>query len=234
MTTWSDIWNKRSLHDGDTTRSLTLEDLLLANGYDTSTGRVSAADFENYNRSVSEKCGIQPGDSLFEVGMGAGAFLLPLYQAGHPVGGLDYSSSLIGIAGQAMPGAKNGFIVGGASHLNTRKKYDIVLSSGVFLYFPDYRYARIVVEKMITKSKKTIAVLDIPDIAHKEQTEKFRRESLPPGTYDEKYRGLDHLYYERSWFYELSDTHGLDIRVFDQHMQGYENGRFRFNVVMKK
>ncbi|MDP3395315.1 MAG: methyltransferase domain-containing protein [Methanoregula sp.] len=234
MTGWSEIWKNRSCNSADPSHTLTLEDLLLADGYDTDTGRVSISDFQKYIHSISQTCGIQPGESLFDVGMGAGAFLFPWYLDGHPVGGLDYSAPLISLALRIMPGATKEFVVCDASHMDTGKKYDIVLSSGVFLYFPDHHYARTVVEKMISKSQKTIAILDIPDMAQREITEKFRHASLPPGEYEERYRGLDHLYFARSWFHEIADASGLEISVSDQHIPHYANGRFRFNVVMKK
>jgi hypothetical protein len=86
---------------------------------------------------------------------------------------------------------------------------------------------------MIQKSQKTIAILDIPDMAQQEISEKFRHESLLPGEYEERSRGLDPLYFTRSWFNEISDAFGLDISVPDQHIPHYGNSRFRSNVVMK-
>lgn len=206
----------------------------MLNGYDTGTGRITADDFEQYARSVTGLCTIRPGDSLYEVGMGAGAFLLPWYLRGHPVGGLDYSPALIAIARQAMPAFRRAFTIGEASRLSTRKKYDIVLSNGVFLYFPDLTYAHIVVERMIQKSRKTIAIMDIPDLAQREITLQYRRKSLAPGKYEEKYRGLDHLYFPRSWFRDIADTHGLEITITDQDIPHYGNSRFRFNVILRK
>ncbi len=234
MTGWSEIWKNRSCNPADPSHSLTLSDLLQVNGYDTGTGMVAAADFEQYVRYIADICKIQPGDSLFEVGVGGGAFLLPWYRAGHPVGGIDYSAALVSVARQAMPDARHAFLVCEATRMSTKKKYDVVLSNGVFLYFSDMNYARTVVEKMIQKSKKTIAILDIPDMAQKEISEKFRRESLPPGEYEKRYRSLDHLYFTRSWFNEISATFNLDISVSDQNIPHYRNSRFRFNVVMKK
>jgi trans-aconitate methyltransferase len=234
MTDWPEIWKNRSCNVAGAAPSSTLVDLLRANGYDTATGMISAEDFEQYTRSIHEICQIRPGDSLYEVGMGAGAFLLPWYLRGHPVGGLDYSSALISLAQKTMPAYGRAFTVGEAARLSTRKRYDIVLSNGVFLYFPDLQYAFGVTEKMIQKSKKAIAILDIPDLAKREITLKYRRESLAPGEYEEKYRGLDHLYFPRSWFQEISDDHGLDIRILDQQMPHCGNSRFRFNVVMMK
>lgn len=234
MTDWSEIWKNRSCTSAGPGQPLTLADLLRANGYDTATGRISEEDFEHYVRSVTEICNIRPKDSLYEVGMGAGAFLLPWYLRGHPVGGLDYSFALVSLARRAMPAFRRSFIVGEADRLSTRKKYDIVLSNGVFLYFPDLEYARRVADRMVRKSKTTIAILDIPDLEQRERTLQYRRESLAPGEYDKKYGGLDHLYFPRSWFLDLADTHGLDVRVFNQQIPHYGNSSSRFNVVMRR
>ncbi|NMB80141.1 MAG: methyltransferase domain-containing protein [Methanomicrobiales archaeon] len=234
MTNWSEIWKNRSCHAEDPSHPLTLSDLLVMNGYDSGTGSITAEDFEQYVRTVTELCKIRRGDSVYEVGMGAGAFLLPLYLRGNPVGGLDYSPALIAMARRAIPACRRAFTVGEASSLSTRKKYDIVLSNGVFLYFPDLDYAREVVEKMIKKSRKTIAILDVADLAQREITLQYRKDSLAPGEYEEKYRGLDHLYFPRSWFQDIADAHGLAITIADQQIPHYGNSRFRFNVIMMK
>ena len=81
-----------------------------------------------------------------------------------------------------------------------QEKNAIVFSNGFFLYFPDLKYAGAVVEKIIQKSQKTIAILDIPNMAQQEISEKFQHESLFPGKYEERSRGLDPLYSPRSWF----------------------------------
>jgi hypothetical protein len=113
------------------------------------------------------------------------------------------------------------------------EKNDIVFSNGFFLDFPFLKYAGAVVEKIIRKSQKTIAILDIPDMAQRELSKKFQHESLLPGEYEELSRGLDPLYFTRSWFNEISDAFGPDISVPDQHIPHYGNSRFGFNVVMK-
>jgi hypothetical protein len=45
-----------------------------------------------------DRLGIRSGDTVYELGCGAGAFLYPLWQRGVKVGGLDYSSSLLDAA----------------------------------------------------------------------------------------------------------------------------------------
>jgi hypothetical protein len=126
------------------------------------------------------------------------------------------------------------FQVSEAIKVNTDEKFDIVLSNGVFFYFKDYTYAKEVIEKMIMKARKTIAILEIPDLAKREESETARRAALPEGEYDKKYEGLKHLYFERGWFTQFSDKYGYKIKIFDHNIKGYGNSPFRFDVLIKK
>ena len=78
---------------------------------------------------------ISAGDSIFEVGCGAGAFLYPFYQMGHRVAGIDYAQNLVHLAATVMPAAE--IRLGEATALPTQQSYDVVVSNGVFLYFAD-------------------------------------------------------------------------------------------------
>jgi len=52
--------------------------------------------------------------------------------------------------------------------------------------------------------------------------------------YEEKYKGLDHLFYEKSWFEEIAKEFNLKISIFDQTFEKYSNSNLRFNVIMEK
>ena len=43
---------------------------------------VRESDWSDFVRSTSERFGLRAGDSMYEVGCGSGAFLLPLREAG--------------------------------------------------------------------------------------------------------------------------------------------------------
>ena len=231
--TWQEIWNYRNISDMNQSKDISLQDLLIADGFDTPTAKLNSLVYwEEYIRFITKKIDLAPGDSLFEIGCGCGAFLYLWYKEGRLVGGIDYSENLISLAKHVMKGMDFG--VSEAIELNTDEQYDVVLSNGVFLYFKDYSYARKVVEKMIMKARKTVAILEIPDLAKIGESEKARRAALPKGEYDKKYEGLHHLYFERDWFTQFSDTFGYDVDVFDQNITGYDNSQFRFNVVIKK
>jgi cyclopropane fatty-acyl-phospholipid synthase-like methyltransferase len=233
MTDWHEIWNKRIIPGPDQSEDIGLQDLLTADGFDTGAGKLdSLENWEHYIRFISRKIDLAPEDSIFEIGCGSGAFLYLWFEQGHRVGGIDYSENLVTLANQVMKGMN--FRVSEASRVDTDEKFDVIVSNGVFHYFRNYAYAKKVIERMMAKAKKTVAILEIPDLAMKEESEMARRAALPEGEYDKKYEGLDHLYYEREWFTRFADNYGYKIEIFDQDIKEYANSRFRFNVVMKK
>jgi trans-aconitate methyltransferase len=232
MTDWHEIWNKRSIPGLNQSKDISLQDLIFADGFDTATGKINSEDWVQYIRDISRNIDLAPGDSVFEIGCGSGAFLYSWYTEGHVVGGIDYSENLISIAKKMMKGMN--FRVSDAIEVNIDEKYDVVLSNGVFFYFKNYSYAQRVIERMIIKARKTIAILEIPDLALREKSESARRAALPEGEYDKQYKGLEHLYYEKDWFTQFSDKSGYEIEIFDHNVKNYGNSQFRYDVVITK
>jgi SAM-dependent methyltransferase len=226
---WGDIWSNRRIEQ---TESTLLQHLIFLDGFDSGAGRIEEEHWVEYLGFIAGAVSIKAGDSLFEVGCGSGAFLYPFFMKGHVVGGIDYSQTLIAEARKAFPGMN--FAVGEAANLNSLDQYDVVLSNGVFHYFPDLDYARGVVERMIGKARKRVAVLEVPDAAVERESEDARRGSLPRGEYDRKYLGLKHLYYDRQWFGDLASAHGCECSIFDQKIRDYGNNQFRFNCIFEK
>jgi trans-aconitate methyltransferase len=232
MINWQEIWNKRIIHGLDQSNNISLQDLIFADGFDTGAGKINSEDWEQYIRVISKKIDLAPRDSIFEIGCGSGAFLFLWYKEGHVVGGIDYSENLVSLAQHVMK--EMNFRVSEAIKVDTDEKFDIVLSNGVFHYFRDYTYAQEVMERMIMKARKAVAILEIPDLARKEASEGARRAALPEGEYDKQYKDLKHLYYDREWFTQFSDESGYKIEIFNQNIKEYGNSQFRFNVVIKK
>ena len=228
MDKWQQIWTNRKASDED----ITLGALIRLDGFDTGAGRIANEDWLRYTDFISKKMDLSINDSIFEVGCGSGAFLYTFYKNGNRVGGIDYSDSLIRMAKKAMGGMD--FAVCDAQRLQTKDKYDIAIANGVFHYFPDLDYAKNVLRKMIRKSLKTIAILDVPDIALKDESERERSKSLSEAEYKKKYAGLDHLHFKREWFFDLLGKDHAHIDIFDQDIKNYGNSKFRFNVVIKK
>ena len=167
--------------------------------------------------------------SLFEIGCGAGAFLYDFYRSGHSVGGLDLSPSLVAYAQAAMPGAD--ITRGEASSFDAVASYDFVISCGVFMYFDSLNYARGVIHQAVAGTRIGVAILDIPDRATEQDAVAARRAAVGPEVYDERYRGLPHLFYERDWVEaELRSAGAQDVRIEGQSIADYDNGAFRFNA----
>lgn len=227
MTNWQKIWNNK-----DRVESIILETLIKADGYDVGAGKL---DIENFNLMLNKHykaLDIKTGDTIYEVGCGSGASLYPLYLKGFKVSGLDYSSILIELANTFMKDCS--FKNDEAINLDTKEKFDIVVSLGVFHYFKDQAYAKEVIKKMLEKANKKIAIFDINDKAKEDIYHQIRMQGLSKEEYEKKYEGLDHLFYEKSWFEDLAKEFGLKIEIFDQDFDAYLNSKLRFNVIMEK
>lgn len=116
----------------------------------------------DYIESVMEALDAGPGTSVFDVGCGAGDFLLPLSDNGYIVGGLDPSAELILQARQAMPDGE--FVVGAASALSPAEPWDIVLSSG-FATLASLDEARGLLARMAAKATHAVAILCLPEVS---------------------------------------------------------------------
>jgi trans-aconitate methyltransferase len=225
---WQDIWNKCSLGSGENI----LAQLIKTDGFDSGAGMIGLRQWQAYVSWIKEKLGVRPQDTLYEAGCGSGAFLYPFYQADHQVGGLDYSAILIDIARNVMPGMDFKHL--SVALMETEPQYDIVVSNSMFQYLPTLADAEGIVESMLNKARQKIAILDIKDLQHKNIAETIRRGALPQDEYAKKYRGLAHLYFERSFFVKLAERHHCQIEIFDQHIEAYQNNQFIFNVIMEK
>jgi len=220
---WKQVWESRPLPD------LTLAGLMAADGYDNGFGRVAEESWRRYVKETSRVLGITPQSSVFEIGCGAGAYLYQLYQSGCESGGLDASSTLVGYARQAMPNGN--WIVGEASEVNPAPQYDFVISSAVFLYFPSLEYAADVLERMVRKARHGVMVLDVPDLSTQDQCMNMRVQWEGKEAYALKYKGLDHLYFDRAWFRSRLSALGISrVEIEDQWLEGYANAPYRFNV----
>ena len=225
MSNWHEIWEKKR---DDETATSTLSMLLSADGYDTLAAITPTAWTEHIHR-IASRISLRTGDSVFDVGCGAGAFLWPFREKGHRVGGLDYSSRQIDRARAAMPQVAD-FTVGEARALADQPAYDAVMACGTFLYFPDLPYAEAVFRRMAAKAERTIAILDLPDLAKKDEILLWRERTLGKKTYRERYAGLNHLYYAKEWFRNLLEQMDFDYAIEDQAFEEYNHARFRFNV----
>lgn len=229
---WKEIWEKKSRLN-----SIVLECLIKADGFDSFAGDNSVNHWREYIRQLFKIVAIEPNHSIFDVGCGSGAFLYEHHLSGGVVGGIDYSSHLIGIAQGFMPFSD--FTFGDAREVNATPKYDVVTSHSVFQYFDDCDMAEAVINCMIEKSNKTIAILDINDerlagIYHEKRIENFKVRGLTEIDYWDKYNDLKFMFYSKEFFEAIGHKNNLHVSILPQNNPNNWNAEMRFNVVFNK
>ena len=235
MDHWKSIWENRV----DKLDNLGLSDvkavfaeLKRVDGFDLEGGLPLESLLGQYESMKEELC-LQKGDSVFEVGCGAGANLYLLAREGYAVGGIDYSQHLLDIMRKAMPDVSlRECICDEAVHVPVEIVYDVVFSNSVFAYFRDLAYAEAVLERMLKKAGKSIGILDVYDEARYEECLEYRRKTIE--NYEERYKDLPKLAYPRSFFETFAGKHGLSIHFSEAAMEGYGNSEFVFHCYMQR
>lgn len=226
MATWRQVWEARKLSSDE---GSTLAALMVADGLDTGFGSAPEESWREFVRDSAATLGVATSSSVFEVGCGAGAYLYELAQQGCAVAGSDISSAQIEHVRQAIPGGV--FRVEEAHLIEADEAFDFVVATGVFQYFPSLDYAQEVLQRMASKARRGVAVLDIPDADTKDEAMAFRRGSMGEDEYAQRYAGLDHLYIDRGWLESQLPPLGFERwRLEDQSISGYWNSAFRFNM----
>ena len=85
---------------------------------------------------------------------------------------------------------------------------------------------------MYTKARRAIGLIDIHDREKKESFIAFRKANI--ANYEEKYAGLQKLFYDRDFFMDFATQHGLDIVFIKSEVDGYWNNNFVFNCYFYK
>jgi cyclopropane fatty-acyl-phospholipid synthase-like methyltransferase len=223
MEEWKKIWNSKN-----PTEINSLQDLINANGFE-STG-LTTKNLISFVTHISNTLGISQRASVYELGCGSGSNLYIFKNLGFRVGGCDYSQPLFNIANELD--ISDDITCTIAHEIDTIRKYDWVISLSVFQYFPDLEYAKSVADKMLEKSKKGIAILDLNDESKRELYYSIRRKSEPD--YDKKYEGFEHLFIDKSFWMDFAKERALEIIIEDQVLQDYKNSEFRYNIYLKK
>jgi len=222
---WLDIWQRKG-REAAGKSFWDIEDLLKADGFDGAMAQTGGAARQHIARVIGDSLAIRPGMRILEVGCGAGAALALLRGSGANFTGVDYSPPHIEIARLALP--EMDFHVAEAAALPFPDgMFDAAFSYGVFLYFPGFDYAAAVVGEMlrVVKTGGRILIQDVTDAAKREDCEAARRAAgaalNPP-----------HCYYPKEFFEELAAGAGRHAKIDDQAVPGYENSRFRYNVLL--
>jgi trans-aconitate methyltransferase len=227
MDKWREIWNR-----DDRVNDYILDTLIKANGFDKGAGTFTLDDWKEYTKEHFDILDIDKSDTIYDIGCGCGAFIYPLYINGHSVSGVDYSKSLIALANSVIPNSN--FEHKEANMLDVDSKFDIVVSHSVFQYFKSLYYAEDIIKKMIQKANKKIAIFDINDKIKESEYHRIRMAQMCEIEYKEKYKGLEHMFYEKEWFKELGIRLNVKVNIFDQTFDKYSNSSLRFNVIMEK
>ena len=227
MNSWHKIWDNQNR-----VNNFLLETLIKADGFETGAGNFTLEDWKLYTKSLLDNLDISKDDSIFYICCGSGAFLFNHFINNHKVGGIDYSEALIGIAKTIFKGSD--FNVYEASKLDTKNKYDYVVSHSVFQYFDNLDYSKRVLLKMLEKANKKVGIFDINDKSKEKSYHKIRMGSMTQDDYLKKYQGLDHMFYDKSWFKKIAKENDLKFKIFDQTFKKYSNSQLRFNVIFEK
>lgn len=215
------IWESKIINYSN----VDLQSLIKEDVFDLEEGCFSLTSVEQLFNTKRE-------NTLFEISCDNGNFIFPFFQNNVIVRGVDYSSSLISIAQEAMP--QMSFSVSEADKLYFTESYDDIVSNSVFQYFSDLNYAETVVRKMFMMTKKGVAILDINDKSKLSLAEHYCREGMSIEDYNRKYSEYRHLYYEKEWFLEILQKLGSEsITIYDQNIKDYKNSLFRFNIFVK-
>jgi hypothetical protein len=87
-----------------------------------------------------------------------------------------------------------------------------------------------VIDRMAAKATRCVALLDLPDLEQKEEILRRRKKALGEEAYNQKYAGLEHLYYSREWICDTFKKRGFACAVESQCLDGYAHASYRFNT----
>ena len=234
---WKEVWNKDkvfALSGTEKDEFAIYRELKRLDGYDVNVGDAEAYYRRFYEETtavwehIRETTGVC---SAYEVGCGSGANLYLLKNRGMKVGGIDYSASLSDIAGRVLEDRES-IRTDEAVRLETDEKYDAVFSEGVFAYFPDEAYGFKVLEKMFEKATDVVILREVFDKSMKTECEAYRREMY--ADYDERYRGLDKVFYDREMFSRFAEERHCRIEFSGVDNEYYWNSKYLFNCCIYK
>jgi trans-aconitate methyltransferase len=218
------MWTEREVNEEDLCSLGRLMEAGGVNGF----GEMAEEAWSDYVNRIADGLGMEPGQSVLEVGCGAGALLFVLTKRGLRISGIDYSSTQIERARKVLP--QGSFACLEATALPPEPRQDYALANGVFMYMPDLDYAAEALGRMLAAARRGAAVLDVPDLATREACEAARRRALDPEEHARRYTGLDHLYIARDWLPARAAEHGWRTEIKDQDFRGHPLSPFRYNA----
>lgn len=236
---WKDIWNRRDIDMAsikDAADELTVYSRLKKmDGFDVAVKDQEAYYSSFYHSALNLWQHMQKEmalQSVYEIGCGSGANLYLLQNRGLKVGGIDYSEKLVSVAQKILGEEGNSVSVGEAADIAVGEKWDVLFCCSVFEYFPYESYGRKVLEKMYEKADKAVIVLEIFDKALQNECEQHRRNTIE--NYDEKYKGLEKMFYTRDMFIQFAQQKNCRIEFTQVDNPYYWNSRYQYNCILYK
>ena len=225
MTNWHYIWSQKKFGGSE----LNLDSLINYNGFNNNKFKVLESAFLENSKFIVDLLGINDEDSVYEVGCGCGAFLKALsYYKNIKVGGIDYSKGHLNLAEKIFPFGD--FTLSNALDLDSHKKYDYVISHSMFQYCNLFE-AKTILHLMHSKSTKSLAILDIPNIEMKYEAEKARLDNYGLDYLDQP--ELIHQYYKKDWFIKQFNNFENQMQIVDSFLDSPQK-KFRFNFILNK
>ena len=85
---------------------------------------------------------------------------------------------------------------------------------------------------MYDKANNGIAILEVFDADLEKECIKYRKSKV--SNYEERYEGLDKMFYRRQMFESFAETHNCRITFEDVKNEFYWNSKYMYNVYIKK
>lgn len=86
---------------------------------------------------------------------------------------------------------------------------------------------------MLKKAYKAVALLDVPNLHFRQESERARADKLSEGEYHLKYQGLPHTYFDPTWLEQIAIDAGYRrVETSEQIVPNYAQSKYRFNSYM--
>jgi ubiquinone/menaquinone biosynthesis C-methylase UbiE len=228
---WSRFWEERG-------KSHPADDPIALDGWDYGISMMGAEEADMLRKQVANELSLTPESRFLEVGCGAGMFLLPLSETVGSAVGCDLAESMLKRARRIND--KLEMQVAEASRLPYRSNtFDAILVYSVYHYFPSYEYATHVLGELyrVCRDRGRIWIGDVPEKTKKEKALLHRKQamkqSVPKWSWPDVGE-LKHRFYDDAYFAEFCESMGCKYRIVPHSVEGYVQGKYRFNVYIEK
>ncbi len=223
------MWEERG-------RSYPVDDPAALDGFDQPFSKMTPEAVARITGDLMRTLALRPRDHVLEVGCGAGSLMS--WMAHHTrITGTDLAFGMLQRGRTLWPALRG--VQADALRLPFRSGgFAAAFSHSVFLYFPDYNYARVALSEMrrVVRRGGGLVIADVPDLEGRETYLQARADlatNASPVWRSSVAEDLEHLYYDRDFFRDWAAEQGCGVRFTDRDVPGYLNGRFRFDVVLQ-